>query len=445
MRENRERKSQLLDISEEAMDIRISYGTYGVLEVKTTSPVNLVDFPGTGAAAIDDVNTAVREALDHPLQLPPLAQCVTPGDRVVLALRRGTPRGAEILAAVARYLIPIVSSGGQLTVLRTESDETAGRGDPRPFLSAEEGQALEVLTHRADRQEELALLARFRNGRPLRLNRALIDADVVIPVGCTPPGKAWSAYGTSGAVFPTFSDRVSQLAHWRDVVQRTRRTKIPVPGHGDRTGREANWLLGTQFAIEVVPGPHGSVLNIVAGAVVAARQSARDEYRKWWCPKVDGKAELVIAGVDHNPSHTPWENLAQAAWTAARLVRRGGQIVLMTDWDRDMVPQLINENSLAEVSGIWSWSDFLQTHGDLAVPFWLLARVRRHARVCLWTAQSLADESLSGWRERLSLETTSGEAVINRLIRHVESCTVFSHASLAWPKVSRGPSAGVAG
>lgn len=438
MRENRERNDRIPHILDEPMDIRISYGTYGVLEIKSTSLVNVVGFPGSDVAPIEDVNAAVREALDHPLELPALARCVTPGDRVVLALRRGTPRGAEILAAVTRYLLPHLSTEGQLTVLRTESDETAGWGDPRPFLSAEEAQALEVRTHRADRQEELTLLARFRNGRPLRLNRALIDADVVIPVGCTPPGKAWSAYGTSGAVFPAFSDRMSQLAHWRDVVQRARRGKMPLPEHRDRSGREANWLLGTQFAVEVIPGPCGSVLRIVAGATEAARRTAREEYRRWWCPTVDGKAELVIAGVDHNPSHTPWENLAQAAWTAARLVRRGGQIILVTDWDQGTIPRLIDENSLAEVSGIWSWSDFLQTHGDLAVPFWLLARVRRYARVCLWTAQSLADESLSGWRERLSLETTSGEAVINRLVNRVDSCTVFSHASLAWPRVSRG-------
>jgi hypothetical protein len=218
------------------------------------------------------------------------------------------------------------------------------------------------------------------------------------------------------------------------------RKPSPNDRHRHRQGQigdEANWLLGLQFAIEVIPGPCENILGIVAGMTKSVAEVAGESYRRWWCPTVDHRAELVIAGVDHEPSHTPWENLAQAAWSAARLVRRGGRIILATDWDETAGSLPLNDNSLAETSGIWSWSEFLQRHGDRGVPFWLFARVRHRASLCLWTAEPLGDESLGGWRDRLSLETGSGSAVIERLMHNVSSCTVFSHASLAWPTVMR--------
>jgi len=421
------------------MEVRVPYGTNEILEVESTSTVVLAHSPGADASPIKDVDAATREVLANPLELPPLAQCITGSDRVVLALRRGTPRGSEILAAIARYLLPFLSADGQLTILRTELDANAGRGDPRPYLSAKEQQSVEIRTHCVDHQEEFALLARFHNGRPLRLHRVLVDADVVIPVGWSQPGGAWGVYGTSGAVFPGFSDRLAQLTHWREVVRSSRSKTAPTRGRSRRYGQigsEASWLLGTQFAVEVIPGACENILKVVAGTTIATKKAARADYRKWWCPEVERKTDLVIAGVDHEPAHTAWENLAQAAWSAARLVRRGGRIVLVTDWYQSAESLPINERSLAETAGVWSWSDFLQQHGDLGVPFWLLARVRNHASLCLWTSERLADESLGGWRDRLSLETASGTDVIKRLMDHVSSCTVFSHASLAWPRVT---------
>lgn len=422
------------------MDTRVFFGKDQILELEGIANFTLANAPGADVLPIQDVNKAVQEVLANPLELPPLAKCVMRSDRVILALKRGTPRGSEILAAAAKYLLPIVGKEGSLTVLRTQLDEEMGRGDPRPYLPASERELVEVKTHHADLREEFALLARFHNGRPLRLHRALVDADVVIPIGWSQAGGAWGAYGASGTVFPAFSDRPSQLAHWRETVRSAGRRSRPRQTARDRQrriGLEANWLLGTQFAIEVIPGPGDTLLQIVAGRSSAVAAVARETFRKWWCPTVDHKADLVIAGVDHDPSHTSWENLAQAAWSAARLVRRGGRIIFLTDWDNSIVTLPINKSSLAEVSGIWSWSEFLQQHGDRGVPFWLLARVRHHASLCLWTAEPLEDESLGGWRDRLSLETASGPGVIKRLMDGVNSCIVFAHASLAWPKIVR--------
>ena len=425
---------------DDPMGIRVLYGANRVLELNSKIPVTVVNPLGAEVPPIQDLDQAMREMLSDPLKLPPLAKCVTGSDRVILALKRGTPRGSEILAAVARYLLPVLTPEGHLTVLRTQLDEEMGRGDPRPYLPVQGRELVEVKTHRSDIQEDFALLGRFHNGRPLRLHRDLVDADVVIPIGWSQPGGAWGSYGASGAVFPAFSDRQSQLVHWREAVRSANRDPSTGDRQRHRRGRmnhEANWLLGMQFAIEVIPGPSENILRIVAGMTKSVAEVAGESYRKWWCPTVDHKADLVIAGVDHDPSHTPWENLAQAAWSAARLVRRGGCIVLVTDWDEDVLSLPINNHSLAEASGIWSWSEFLQRHGDRGVPFWLLARVRHRASLCLWTAEPLGDESLGGWRDRLSLETASGMAVIERLIHNVNSCTVFCHASLAWPTVLR--------
>ena len=61
----------------------------------------------TAPTPLDDVGGAARNALENPLDFPPLQQAIVPGDAIVVALDADTPADDEILAALWLSLIHI--------------------------------------------------------------------------------------------------------------------------------------------------------------------------------------------------------------------------------------------------------------------------------------------------------------------------------------------------
>jgi hypothetical protein len=310
------------------------------------------------------------------------------------------------------------------------------------LLRPEHARRVIIKTHQARNSDDLAYLARFEDGRVLRLNRALVEADVVIPIGWTQSRGTWNRYSAFGAIFPAFADYTAQQRHWREVVERVRYRKLKRMGKvrssplraASSLSREADWLLGTQFALEAVPGPFGRVLRVTAGDVHRVAKESREEFLRQWGLPVERRSDVVIAGVDHNPAHSPWENLAQAAWTAARLANPRGQIILLADWEMPARSSPEIALSPSEVAARGSWTDVLQELGDAVVPFWLLSRVRRRASLCVWSPLPVSQPLWREWIDWLGIDTSNRVEVLQQWVQSAGSVTLLSHATLVCPQ-----------
>ena len=53
---------------------------------------------------------------------------------------------------------------------------------------------------------QLSYLAASTEAKPIYVNRALSDADLVIPIGCLHPEGALGYFGVYSGIFPAFSD-----------------------------------------------------------------------------------------------------------------------------------------------------------------------------------------------------------------------------------------------
>lgn len=422
------------------MSYRIGFGIDQSVEFPLLPSIWQPECGGARSECVPDIVAATRAAIEAPLGLPRLVECITEDDRVVLAVRPGTPHSTEITGTIAESLLTRLAPSQAITVLRTQRDALAGRADPRRLLKPEIAQRVVVQTHQAEDSQQLAYLARFDDGQALRLNRALVEADVVIPIGWTQCGGTWNRYSAFGAIFPVFADQAAQQRHWREVVERVRARKTP-----KRKGRpspyrpaaamsrQADWLMGTQFAFQVVPGPAGKILQVLAGEIDRVFKATEQEFRRQWGMEIRQQSELVIAGVDYNPLHNTWENLAQAAWSAARLVAPGGQIVLLTDWGPAETAGISLGFTPSDAAKRGSWTDLIQEFGDRIVPFWILSRVRRRAGVCVWSPRPAGDAVWKSWADWLGLQTSSHVEVLHRWVRSAASVTLLSHATLAWP------------
>jgi nickel-dependent lactate racemase len=215
-----------------------------------------------------------------------------------------------------------------LTVLRSEADAAGGIGDPRPWLSHDVTDRISLLTHDPARRTELAYLAATRAGEPILLNRAIVDADVVLPVGCFDSRRAPGYYGIHSAVFPAFSDQRT-LRRFRSPTSldgRGRSKKRP-----NEIADEVGWLLGVTLTVQVVPGPGDAILHVLAGHVEAVGRQARRLYDAAWRSSVPGRASLVVAAIEGGADQQTWQNVGRALAAAAAVVEDGGAIALCCD------------------------------------------------------------------------------------------------------------------
>jgi len=271
---------------------------------------------------------AVAEALANPLDYPSLQQSTVAGDRVVVALESGVPQASEVVGTVVRTLIASGIAPDGISVLRTQTDAEADIGDPAPWLDPEVRKRIALITHAPTDRQAMAYLAATESGEAILLNRALTDADIVLPVSCLQARPAGSFRNVASHVFPSFSDQRT-LQRFRAVesrmAQAAQRKQLA------EEVRNVGWLLGLTFTLQIVPGPGDRVLHALAGEYTAVQRRARELYEAAWRYSVPRRARLVVAGIEGGYAQQTWHNVGRAAAAAGALVEDGGAIAICCD------------------------------------------------------------------------------------------------------------------
>ena len=310
------------------MPAQLRYGADSSVRLELRDGVLLAECGAPRGTPLDDPAGATAQALAEPLDYPPLVRSTTPADRVVLPLGSDVPHAGEIVAAVVRSLVEAGVQPDGVTVLRTRPDADANLGDPRPLLPPPWAAQMSLLTHEPARRGELAYLASTEAGEPILLNRAITDADLVLPIGCFRSGSAAGCYGVHSAVFPTFSDERTLRRFRSPAALDSRGRPKRKPGE---VVDEVGWLLGVSLTVQVIPGPGDRILHVLAGQMAAVRQRATDLYEAAWRYSVPRRASLVVAAVEGGYAQQTWDAVGRALAAAGSLVDEGGVIAVCCD------------------------------------------------------------------------------------------------------------------
>jgi nickel-dependent lactate racemase len=275
-----------------------------------------------------DPGVAATAALNEPLNYPSLARCMTPGDRVVVALDRSLPQAAQIVASVVEVLVASGVDPDGISVLQTQADRDAGAGDPRRHLTPPVRRRVARIVHDPADRKGLAYLAADKSGEAILINRALHEADVVLPVGCLRGQQSAGYFGIHGVIYPTFSDT--------RTLQRFR-------GFGSLNGNSARrreltadvehvaWLLGVTFTVQIVPAGGEGILHVLAGESEAVRQRGETLHHAAWDWPIKRRAGLVVASIEGGPGQQTWENFGRALQVAGSYVEENGAIAVCCD------------------------------------------------------------------------------------------------------------------
>ncbi len=316
------------------MNASLRYGTRGSVELDLPNDRLIACCGATEEPVLTDVRTATAAAIAMPIGFPPLAKAVVPGDRVVLALDHDVPRGREISSALFDCLVGSGLDPADLTLLTVRANDSSP--DLRELLPAAYRDTATVAIHDPDARDNLSYLAVGADDEPIYLNRLLTDADVVLPIGCLRCEPAIDYHGMFGGLFPTFSGRQTQDKLFASAVAHAERGEARCR----EKIQEAGWLLGVQFTVQVVPGPGGEVLRVLAGMPADVFQVGQAACQEAWSCAVPRPAQLVIAAIDGPAAEQTWDNVARALANARRVVSADGAIALCTSLDSPAGPNV---------------------------------------------------------------------------------------------------------
>lgn len=263
----------------------------------------------------------VRDALEKPFGFEPLRRALTPDDHVTVVLDPTLPHVGELLAEVFAHLQTAGIEPAAVTVLTPPGASQAWIDDvPDEYAD------VHAEVHDPADPRKLAYLASTKAGRRVYLNRTLVEAEFVIVL----TGRGYdpvSGYaGAESAIFPAMSNDETRAA-FADAFSSDAPGGKPWPVRAEAA--EILWLLGTPFLVQVIPGEGDTIQEVVAGLPDSGAEGVRRHDARWH-GTVEDRPDTVIATVSGDPGRVSFADLARAAACAARVVRPGGRIAVLS-------------------------------------------------------------------------------------------------------------------
>jgi lactate racemase len=304
----------------------LHYGHSSSVQLKFADDVAPSESNTPRGCALADPAAALAAMLAAPMDYPALAASIAPGDKVALALEHGVPQVERLTAAIVPTLIDAGVAPGDITVLQSPADRDAG--DPRRLIASPLREQITLVIHDPTDRRQLAYLAANEAGDAVLVNRALHDADVVLPVGCLRGRRAPGYFGIHGSIFPAFSDaKTMQRFRTRGALNGRSIRRRELIAEVDHVA----WLLGVCFTIQLVPAGGDRVLHVLAGESEAVRRQGDELYNAAWSCPIAEPASLVVATIEGEAGQQTWENVGRALQVAGQFVEGDGAIAVCCD------------------------------------------------------------------------------------------------------------------
>lgn len=287
-----------------------------------------------GSADVD-ISALLANSLNEPLDYPPIKDSVFAGDTVAIVLQRDLPKPTVVLNALLDYLLTLNVEPTDITVvlpgslaelfgIKAEEFQTqAAEGEepslpPPVFPLQREFHLINCQVHDPENAAGLSYLCANEAGEPVHVNRVLVDADVVIPVG----GPVFDRHSSfQDCIYPAFgsSAAIARFLESGSIPDRHAETEL------------ANDSLGAFFIVQTVAGPGEYLTNIISGDRKSAMSSAAKQMVELWSVDVTEAFDAAIVTIEARAYDQSWQNFAAALEVGSKLVDDGAPLVVWSD------------------------------------------------------------------------------------------------------------------
>ena len=397
---------------------QLKYGQ-GVVSFKIPQEQLLYELRGRDFPPLPDLLKSYREALDRPIDAPPLREVVKPGDKVLVTvsdITRGWQRNDQVLPVLIETLNEAGIPDANITILivvgahrlNTEHEfvELCGR---------EVCHRVRVLNHDCWDTKNMVPLGRTSRGTEVSVNRLAVEADKLILTGGVIYHYMAGYGGGRKSVLPGLSSvqTIRQNHLWamgptvgsgsnpRAASGRTRGNEV----HEDMM--EIAGFLQPDFIVNTVPNLEGQIAGVFAGNWVSAWLDAVKRVEEIFGVEIREEADIVIATAGGYPKDINLYQTGKTMDNAYYAMKKGGVAIILAEcpditeppeffeWFR--YPSLLEmEKALRENFTIAGWVALKELECNSKGPFILLTRKENFdfVRKTGFTPASSIDEAL---------------------------------------------------
>ena len=322
------------------MRLQLAYGREGLwIELPEDVQVTVVEPQFVPGLLPADEQAAIVAALRLPMGRPPLRELVRPDDTVAVVFSDLTrPMSCDrvlppLLGELARAGVPderIVL----VNALGTHRPQT--EAELQALLGGEVVKRYRVVQHDAWDDENLVEVGRNRAGRPVRVNRAYMEASVRILTGFIEPHFFAGFSGGPKAVLPGISDIEAILDnHGASMIADPKATWTVTEGNPiwDEMLAVAQ-STAPAFLLNVTLNRSRQITSVFAGDMVVAHRAGSDFVRRTSMRPLPEPFDIVITSNSDYPLDLNLYQSVKGMSAAAQIVRPGGDIIVAAEcWD----------------------------------------------------------------------------------------------------------------
>ncbi len=289
---------------------------------------------------ISDLEAASAAALDAPIGLAPIKSWAGPGRKVLIVSddnTRLTPTD-KLLPHLMRRLNEAGVEDGDVTVLmalgthRYMTEEEMIQKVGREMFGR-----LTVVNHLWRDEANLADLGRTDSGIPLKVNRLLVESDLVIGIGAVVPHHIPGFSGGAkiiqpGVCGPETTAETHLLSCRGGGDSLLGQVDNPVRRDLDDMGRR----VGLSAVINVVLTPDGEPAGVFFGHYQEAFRAAVELAKKIYGVKYTVKPDIVLS--NSHPCDLDFWQAHKSQYPAQMMVKPGGTIILATPCPEGISP-----------------------------------------------------------------------------------------------------------
>ena len=298
---------------------------------------------GLSRGSLDEL---CRGALAEPIGSPSLGSMVGGRARVAVLVSDATrdePRTA-MFAAVREALAHLPDTAFTLVV-------ASGTHAPRPAETALDGATLRrytVVVHDGSDLSACVDLGTTAEGTRVRVNRAVVDTDLVVSLGRVRPHYFAGYSGGVKGVFPG-------CGHSPDVRQNhllkadpTARLGV-IHGNRCRADMEAavEFLQTPKFLLNVIADCDNRAVDVVAGDIVLAHREAARRAAPWF--EVRAPRGRIVVTSDRPPVTSSLYQASKLLPPAGAVLEEGGTVILVADCSEGTGPLDIVNRGIYEL------------------------------------------------------------------------------------------------
>lgn len=331
--------------------ISMPYGS-GVVDIKVPDNNLLAVASPKEVVPQADVATQVRQALRAPLDASPFSNLLKGGENLLLLVDDNTrPTPIDEILPVLLEELRVERKKVEVTILialgthRKMTEEEIERK-----VGSEIAGSYPVLNHEWDDESVLVDLGTTPSGTPIKANRAIKEADLCLGIGNIVPHNLAGWSGGGKIVQPGICGRettyLTHLLAARCPTSNLGKLVNPLRVEIEEVARRTK-LNGV---VNTILDRHGAVAHVVAGESRAAHRRGVELARTIWEVSVPSLADIVV--VSSYPADIDFWQANKGLYAAERIVKRGGDIVLLTPCPEGLSSQREHASTMEALEGI---------------------------------------------------------------------------------------------